>query len=437
MNLLVIVIDSLRQDHVGCYGQGRAQTPNMDRLAADSAVFSRCWSESLPTIPVRRAMHTLRRTFPWQQPPSPKGIYNRHAGWLPIPEPHVTIAEHLDGLGYVKALIADTYHMFKPAMNFHRFFDTFEWVRGQELDRWRSAPLRDVDPADYLPPGQEPGPVLVQYLKNQSRRRAEEDYQSPRVFQTAIDWLRDNAQHERFMLWVDSFDPHEPWEAPRQYVDLYDPGYEGKEYIHPGRMPASEMTEAELRHVKALYAAVVSMVDHWVGRLLDTLDEVGRRDDTVVVLVSDHGKIVGEFDAFGMNPRHTSRHLYAVPCMVRHPGGEAAGTRHDAWAYNTDLMTTALGLLGVPPMPGGEGIDLWPMVTGRADPPRDHLVCAYNAIQCVWQGEWLLTRDVENNAEALYDLNIDPEQKVNMAPDCAGVRKDMIGKLETVLRSRA
>lgn len=433
MNLLLIVLDSLRQDHVGCYGNDWIKTPNIDKFASESIVFTRCWSESLPTIPVRRALHTGKRTFPWHDRPRPKGIYNRHQGWRPLPEEDVTLAEHLQPLGYITGLVADTYHIFKPAMNFHRYFNSFEWIRGQEYDQWRSGKLKAVDLDHYQHPNHSLSVSLMQYLQNQSKRKAEEDYQSPRVFRAAMECLEDNADHEKFFLWVDSFDPHEPWEAPKKYVDLYDPGYEGREFIDPRGIPRSDMTEAEYQHVRALYAAEVTMVDHWLGRFLDKLDEVGRRDDTVLLLLSDHGKIIGEFDSFGMSANHTSRALYAVPCMIRHPKGIGAGTRVESWAYNIDVMRTAVRLLGVDPLPEAQGIDLWPTVQG-GPPVRDHFVGCYNNIACVWQDDWLYLQNTDDGTEQIYNLAADPERQNNLARSEADLRNEMSAKLDAVMR---
>ncbi len=433
MNLVIIVLDSLRQDHVGCYGNDQIHTPNIDRLAAESAVFTRCWSESLPTIPARRAMHTGARTFPFDERPRPKGVYNRHKGWLPLPEEQVTLAEHLQPMGYITALIADTYHIFKPGMNFHRSFNCFEWIRGQEFDQWRSGPISDAHLQRHAHPKRPPSRSLRQYLQNQSKRITEEDYQSPRVFQAAMEWLEDNAEHEKFLLWVESFDPHEPWEAPRRYVDLYDIGYRGKQYIDPRGIRRSELSDEEFRHVRALYAAEVTMVDHWVGQFLDKLDEVDRREDTIVLLLADHGKIIGEFDAFGMSEKQTSPALYAVPCMIRHPSAEGAGGRIDAWAYNIDAMATVVNLLGVPPLPQAEGIDLWPLVTDGAPAPRDHLVCAYNTVECVWQDSWLYVNKTEEGVEELYDLSSDPGQTSNVANEHGELRQELAEKLRAIV----
>jgi arylsulfatase A-like enzyme len=93
-------------------------------------------------------------------------------------------------------------------------------------------------------------------------------------------WLEENVECQPFFLYVDTFDPHEPWDPPQWYVDLYDPGYQGEEVIYPQYAPCDFLSEAEVKHCRALYAGEVTMVDAWVGKLLNRLDDLGLREDT-------------------------------------------------------------------------------------------------------------------------------------------------------------
>jgi len=439
VNYIQIVLDSFRQDHLGCYGNEQIHTPYLDAFARESILFERARSESLPTIPCRRALCTGKRIFPWDDRERPKGLYNRHKGWLPLREDDVTVAEQLSEQGYVTAMIADTYHMFKPTMNFHRGFDAFEFIRGQEFDRWKSHPLPPGALDRYTWPGtpERRLAVLKQWVQNQSDRRAEEDYQPARVFRAAIDWLERNAGHEKFFLWVDSFDPHEPWDPPKHYVDLYDRGYEGLEFIYPSGPIKGRMTEAEYNHVRALYAGEVTMVDHWCGQLLEAIDRLGLRENTLVLILSDHGKIIGEFGSFGMSPAHTGPKLYDVPYLLRHPEGIGAGTRVPHFVYNIDLIATVFGLLDAEPMPGLQGQDLWPMLTQGAPPVRDYAVTAYNLWDATWHQDWLYLRNTEENFEALYDLAADPERENDVAGDYPDVRRDLAERLDAVAAGAA
>ena len=128
MNTVLIIIDSLRQDHVGAYGNEWIQTPNLDAFARESVRFTRCYPESLPTLPVRRALHTGMRTFPFHGHRDYRGEFAGAPGWGPIPEEQETVAELLSAAGYRTALITECYHHFKPSKNFHRGFAQWEWV---------------------------------------------------------------------------------------------------------------------------------------------------------------------------------------------------------------------------------------------------------------------------------------------------------------------
>lgn len=438
MNYIMICLDSLRQDHIGAYG-GRAETPSIDRFAADSAVFTRMRSESLPTLPVRRALCTGSRVFPWEERESPKGIYNRHKGWLPLRESDTTLAEHLAARGYTTGMVIDVYHLMKPAMNFHRGMTSFEFIRGQEFDQWKSAPLPRGALDRYVPDTCTPQRlrVLTQYMQNQQGRPAgEEGHQCARVFQAAMQWLEGNAGQGKFYLWVDSFDPHEPWDVPKSYIDRYDPGYDGKEWVYPNVVRYEGMTAAEREHCKALYKAEVSLVDAWVGKFLDKIDECGLRENTLVVLLSDHGKIVGERNNFGMSNKDTSRFLYDVPLVVRHPGGLGAGQRFDPWVYNIDVTATALDILGEEPIPGMDGRSFLPVLAGDRAESRHCCVCAYSEVACVWQDDFIYVRDDEKKEDALFNPWVDPEQKSDLSAEYPERKADMASHLNDVLSGR-
>ena len=132
MNVIVIVLDSLRQDHVSLYHQGvgpfaevpACQTPNLDRFARDCVSFHNAYPEGLPTIPVRMALMTGQYTLPFRR-------------WEPLRETDVTIAEILGGMGYVSGLVADTYHFRAPGMNYHRGFHAYRWIHPPQRGRLR------------------------------------------------------------------------------------------------------------------------------------------------------------------------------------------------------------------------------------------------------------------------------------------------------------
>jgi len=438
VNVIQIVCDSTRVDFLGLNG-GWVKTPNIDRLAGESCVFDFAMSESLPTIPVRRALSTTRRTFPYKDGPRPKGINNSRFGWRPIPEEHVTVAEHLQGQGYTTGMVIDTYHMMKPAMNFHRFFDSFQWIRGQEFDQYKTGRF-DYDilkrytnlEIDKANPRLR---VLIKYLRNQQGRETEEEYQSGQVFGTAAQWVEENAEEERFFLWVDSFSPHPAWYAPKKYMDLYAPDYDGLEVIFPGAVDKAKLTDAELEHMRCCYAATLSLVDANIGRLLDKIDECGLRDNTIVMLLSDHGYMLGDYDRLiGMASEFVRPEIYRIMCMMRHPDGLGAGKRVASPVYNIDLVHTALETVGAGPVERSDGTDLRPLITGEQEKVHDYLVCAQHDYQSVWDDDWVYYRN--DDEEWLHDRHTDMAQERNLAKDNEAKRSEMAERLGAFLRSR-
>ena len=444
MNCIWITTDSFRQDHIHCYrpegtlddtGESiHVHTPAMDKLATESALFDRMRAESLPTIPCRRAFFTGRRIFPWRDEPSHKGIYNSHHGWHPLTQDDVTLAEHLAEQGYVTAMVADCYHLMKPSMNFHRGFESFHWNRGQEFDRWNSQPLPPGYLDQFLKPGIEMTPrrtrTITQFLKNHMYLDTD-GLPVERTFQWAIQWLERNAAHENFYLYIDTFSPHEPWLPRPEFLDLYDPDWDGPSLIYGNMYSRAQLTDREHHHVRARYAAMCSTVDHWIGKLLEAVDRLGLRDDTLVILVSDHGKIIGEFGHYGMPHQDTGLALNPVPCFMRHPKGENAGKRVGGWLYNIDITATLLALLGVEPKPDVEGQNIWPAVTADAE-LRDHLVTGYSTTVAAWQDDWLYLLNSDTGAAALYNLADDIHRTTDVADRYPSERDALAARIRDV-----
>lgn len=224
-NVIVVVADTLRTAFLGCYGNDWIHTPSIDRFARQSVRFTRAHPECLPTIPTRRTLHSGRRAFPFNdyRPVPWDNVYL--PGWQPMNAEESTIAETLQQAGYHTGFVADVPHYFVPGMNFTRGFQQWEFVRGQAEDRWHA--VADADPAllDRYRAGATDR--IAAHLVNVRPQFPEEEWPTARTFQKAIDFLRDNHPPGRnkntspFYLYVDSFTPHETWEAPLHYYDLY------------------------------------------------------------------------------------------------------------------------------------------------------------------------------------------------------------------------
>lgn len=342
MNAILIISDTFRYDNLSCYGPSRVKTPNLDRLADEAYVFTNAYLGSFPTIPNRLDIMSGRFSFIDHE-------------WCPLPASTVTLQQILSASGFVTQMIADNPHLVEMGFNYERGFDGWEWIRGQETDKWKSVPHNIKLPAaigklrssDFLVPI---------FLRNTAWWKSEEDRFVARTIKAACQWLEEAQDVEKFFLYIDLFDPHEPWDAPKEYVDMYDAGYTGYEVIYPYYdFWKNFLTEDELNHMRALYMAEVSLVDKWIGVLLDKIDELGLREDTAVIFTSDHGFLFGEHGVVGkslITPEgyYEAIRMYddirRIPLIIRLPG-QTKGQHIDALVQTPDLMPTILELAGL------------------------------------------------------------------------------------------
>ena len=428
MNVIVVIVDSLRKDHIGAYGNDRVKTPNMDALAKESLRFERAYPESIPTIPARRAIHTGKRTWPFRDWIPQKGETFFPAGWQRIPEDQTTLSETLLPQGYDTTLITDTQHQFKASMNFQRGFDVFDFIRGQERDRYRSPMIvSDKKVKANTLPGNTGGmkDKVRQYLANTIHRESEEDWFAPRVFSRAAEYLEVARETQPFFLVVDCFDPHEPWDPPKKYVDLYSDSYNGPEPLVPNYTSTDYLNETELERMRALYAGEVTMVDHWLGNFLDRANDLGVMDNTMIVFLSDHGVGLGEHGVTGKPSFALWPEVTDVPFMIRHPAGKGAGTTSDYFASIHDVAPTILGSLDIKPEQPMDGEDLSVILTGGEPAARPHFTLGYD--DYVWARDEKYVMFAHNNgSEAhLYDVESDPEMKNNVSSGQPDVVKKM------------
>jgi arylsulfatase A-like enzyme len=435
VNIVLVILDTLRQDHVGAYGNSWIRTPHMDAFAREAVRFTRCYPESLPTLPMRRAVHTGLRTYPCRGHHDYKGDFSGAPGWGPIPEEQDTVAEILGAAGYRTALITDCYHQFKPSKNFHRGFNEWIWIRGQAADPYKSGPPASREEiARHMVEAPEENPGLARFLRtylgNNAYRHTERDYYPARVFGEASRWIWDNQDAERLFLVVDSFDPHEPWDPPLYYRRMYDQDEDAADVIQSLYGPwQGRLAPRELRRLQANYAGEATMVDRWFGHFVETLRASGRLEDSVVAVISDHGHNIGhEPGDKGLVSKqgHPMTHAVAdLVLMVRHPQGQGAGTAYDGLLYNLDLTATLLALAGVQPWQPLDGVDFWPSAVAGDASAREYVTVGWGPLVTVVTDEWWYNASIWGEGELLYDLVADP----NLEHSLAGERPEVCREL--------
>jgi arylsulfatase A-like enzyme len=438
MNIVLVVFDSWRKDCTGVYGAppwGKVHTPNFDRFAAESLVMTRAFPESLPTLPARRAIYTGRRVYPFHNGDFRlKGDFIGAPGWGPIPEEQDTLSELLSAANYRTALVSDVYHMFKPSKNYWRGFDQWNFLRGQETDRYRSGPrLTQAEIDHWLPEefrnksegvtphiGREGDGNFEGFvqgcLTNMRDRTREEDYFAPRVLKEAALWLEQNRDADQFFLTVESFDPHEPWLVPEYYRQMYLPE-EGREQVISFYQDISDLDPKLLKRTQANYSGAVTLCDRWFGFLMDTLKAQGRLDDTLVVLTSDHGHSIGDGNYMGKRPYPSSPSVYDIPLMIRFPGAEHGGTKSDLFVQHHDIAAVILEVAGVELPPELDGSSFIGNVLSGEVGSRDHVTVGWDSTVTVINDRWWLNCKDDGSGILLHDLKLTDPFAVNVGDD--------------------
>ncbi|MDE2357324.1 MAG: sulfatase [Alphaproteobacteria bacterium] len=359
-NVILILLDSLNRHMLGCYGAHDFATPQIDRLAARSVRFDRHYVGSLPCMPARHDILCGALDFLW-----------RPWGSVEIWEDAITA--HLRAAGVTSQLITDHPHLFETGgENYHVDFTAWDYQRGHEGDAWKTRP----DPSWVGAPSF--GRGHMPYDNSRGWFRGEADFPGPRTLAAGARWIEDNAGcHDRFFLMIDEFDPHEPFDTPEPYASLYDPDWEGPHLIWPpyavDGVARGVLTARDGAQIRACYGGKLTMIDAWLGRLLDALDAKALWDDTLVILCTDHGHYLGERDIWGKPGAPLYEPMARIPLMMAGPG--LAPGACDALTTSVDLFATLAELFDVASVrQSTHGVSLLPLLRGETDAVRDHVL---------------------------------------------------------------
>jgi len=458
VKVIYIIADTLRRDHVSVYGDapwklpangsGKIHTPNLERLASEAAVFENAHIGSFPTGPNRRDTALGH---------GDKGLpFNR---WRTLDSDEVTFPRLLAQNDIPSMLITDTQNTVTRNLNLYRDFSAWTLIRGQEGDRcWMddSVPLEFPVPHELIRYRAE---MWHQILTNRAHRRLETDWFAPQTYRVAIDWLESNYRRKDFFLWIDTFDPHEPWDPPQHYVDTYDPGYTGRVIEAPpaGLRRKMGITDHELTHIRACYAGEVTMVDAWLGHLLDKLERLGILDECLILFTSDHGNPLAGPGDFGLvrkpvvigadgtfasagrpakDPKRffpLSLNTTRIPLIVRLPDMKKT-KRIKGIVQPWDVAATILDAFGVRRPSNIIGRSLLPLIGGKTKKIRDAALSGNNDLAQFNDGRWLYAVRQRGEGRWLFDLRSDPNCEKNAAAKQSKTASRLHGRLAKAMR---
>lgn len=346
MKTVMLMFDSLKRHMLPPYGCDWTAAPNFRRLAQRCVTFDNSYVCSMPCMPARRDLHTGRPNF-------------LHRSWGPIEPFDDSVPEILSRSGIHTHLATDHYHYFEEGgCTYHTRYSTWEFFRGQEGDPWVGR-VGNIPPPENAA-GQNAAPVGLpaQDRKNRNAILSEEDMPQSRTVRAGLDFMRRNAAEDDWFLQIECFDPHEPFYSLRQHQDVYAghfDNYRGRIFDWPSYEPVTETPE-EVEHCRYQYASLLSLCDKKLGDVLDEMDKLDLWKDTMLVVWTDHGFLLGEHDSWAKMWMPFYQEICHTPFFVWDPRSGKSGERRQALVQpSIDLGPTLLDFFGVPATPDMTG----------------------------------------------------------------------------------
>ena len=391
MKAIMVMFDSLNRRMLEPYGCDWTHTPNFQRLAERTVTFDNSFVGSMPCMPARRDLHTGRYNF-------------LHRAWGPLEPFDDSMPEILKEHGIYSHLVTDHYHYWEDGgATYHNRYSSWEIIRGQEGDPWK--PVME---------GQIPENRLGRNIFYTPHYYANREYMEKtgmkpcceRTFDLGLEFLEGHKEQDNWFLHIEGFDPHEPFYSPKEYGELYPHDYFGPEFDWPDYKQVTE-NQSEIDHVRNLYAASLTMCDTQLGRVLDFMDENRMWEDTMLIVCTDHGFLLGEHGWWAKNRAPYYNEVAHTPLFIWDPRYGVKGERRSAVVQMIDFAPTILQYFGleIPKDMMGKPLD----GVIRSDEPVRELALygLHSAHMCCTDGEYVYMRapvSAENQPAYSYTL---------------------------------
>lgn len=330
MKAIMVMFDSLNRHMLEPYGCNWTHTPNFQRLSEHSVTFDQFYAGSLPCMPARRELHTGRYNF-------------LHRAWGPLEGYDDSMPGLLKDNGIYTHLVTDHWHYWEEGgSNYQNMYNSFEAARGQEGDPWKGYVKWDVP--EHID-GRVDACGRQEYINRYYMRR-EEDQSIAVTFSNGLEFIENNWKEDKWFLQIEAFDPHEPFFSPQKYKDLYPHEYNGVMFDWPGYHPVRESEDA-IQHCRFEYAALLSMCDTYLGKVLDLMDKYDLWKDTMLIVNTDHGFLLSEHNWWGKVMMPYYNEIAHTPFFIWDPRLGLTGERRDEICQTIDIAPTILEFFGI------------------------------------------------------------------------------------------
>ena len=341
MKAIMVMFDSLNRHMLPPYGCGWVHAPNFSRLAQKTVTFDTCFGGSMPCMPARREIHTGRYSL-------------LHRSWGPVEPYDDSMPEILKQNGVYTHLASDHYHYWEEGgATYHTRYNSWQCSRGQEGDPWiGDLNEPEIPPLNPLQPAWRDRQDRV----NRAAMRGEKDHPQAKTFAMGLDFIDRNHKQDKWFLHLETFDPHEPYFTDPRYKDLYDFDF-SKSLADWPKYGMGHHNELKDRF-RYLNAALISMCDHYLGKVLDAMDQYDLWKDTMLIVNTDHGFLLGEHELWAKCVMPFYNEVIHTPLFVWDPRAGKAGERRQSLVQTIDLAPTLLDYFGLAPLPDMQGAPL-------------------------------------------------------------------------------
>lgn len=343
MRAIMVMFDTLSRRYLPPYGAEGIHAPNFERLAQRTATFDNCYAGSMPCMPARRELHTGRHNF-------------LHRSWGPLEPFDDSIPQMLSRAGVYTHMVTDHYHYWEDGgATYHNRFDSYELFRGQEGDKWKGQ-VADPEVLANAVSGR-PDSALRQDTVNRQHMATEDLHPQSLTFDAGLEFLETNHAEDGWFLQIETFDPHEPFFSYDEHRAHYAHEYDGPEFDWPmyGRVTEDEQA---VDHIRAEYSALLTMCDKSLGRVLDTMDAHDLWEDTLLIVCTDHGFLLGERGWWGKSVQPWYDETIHTPLFIWDPRAGVRGERRGSLVQTIDFGPTLLDWFGVDGTPDMRGLPL-------------------------------------------------------------------------------